>query len=168
MAANNFGTLLNNESDFLKQLALKLTKHLEDAEDLMQETYFKALKNQDKYAQGTNFKGWLYTIMRNTFINNYRKKKIQNTFVDETDNNYYINQGLNNRVEYADRNVDQEYIMKQINSIDRNYVEAFMMHYNGYKYEEISEIMGIPLGTVKSRIFLARKKMMAKLKDQRF
>lgn len=168
MAASNFGHLLNNESAFLKQLALKLTKHLEDAEDLMQETYFKALKNKDKYADGTNFKGWLYTIMRNTFINNYRKKKTQNTFVDETDNNFFIDQGINNRVEYADRNVDQEYIMKQINSIDRNYVEAFMMHYNGYKYEEISEIMGIPLGTVKSRIFLARKKMMEKLEDQRF
>lgn len=168
MSTAEFGNILDQQNQFLKQLALKLTKHLDDAEDLIQDTYFKALKNQDKYEQGTNLKGWLYTIMRNTFINNYRKKKVQNTFVDETDNNYFIDQGINNRVEQADHNVDQDYIMKQIDSIEKNYVEAFMMHYNGYKYEEIAEILDIPLGTVKSRIFLARKKMMEKLADQRF
>ena len=168
MSTTEFGLMLDQQTAFMRQLALKLTKHIEDAEDLIQDTYFKALKNKDKYAQGTNLKGWLYTIMKNTFINNYRKKKIQNTFVDETDNGYFIDQGINNRVEYADRNVDQEYIMKQIDSIEKNYVEAFMMHFNGYKYEEIAEILDIPLGTVKSRIFLARKKMMAKLQDQRF
>ena len=168
MSTAEFGNVLDQQNQFLKQLALKLTKHLDDAEDLIQDTYFKALKNQDKYEQGTNLKGWLYTIMRNTFINNYRKKKVQNTFVDETENNYFIDQGINNRVEQADHNVDQDYIMKQIDSIEKNYVEAFMMHYNGYKYEEIAEILDIPLGTVKSRIFLARKKMMEKLADQRF
>ena len=168
MSTAEFGAILDKQNDFLKQLALKLTKQMDDAEDLIQDTYFKALKNQDKYEQGTNLKGWLYTIMRNTFINNYRKKKVQNTFVDETDNNYFIDQGINNRVDHADRNVDQEYIMRQIDTIEKNYVEAFMMHYNGYKYEEIAEILGIPLGTVKSRIFLARKKMMEKLADQRF
>jgi len=168
MSTSEFGLLIDKQNPFLRQLALKLTKHLEDAEDLMQDTYFKALKNKDKYTPGTNLKGWLYTIMKNTFINNYRKKKVQNTFIDETDNTYFIDQGLNNRVEHADRNVDQEYIMKQIDSIEKNYVEAFMMHFNGYKYEEIAEILDIPLGTVKSRIFLARKKMMAKLEDQRF
>jgi RNA polymerase sigma-70 factor (ECF subfamily) len=168
MSTTEFGLLLDQQNQFLRQLALKLTKHMEDAEDLMQDTYFKALKHKDKYTQGTNLKGWLYTIMKNTFINNYRKKKVQNTFIDETDNSYFIDQGINNRVERADRNVDQEYIMKQIDSIEKNYVEAFMMHFNGYKYEEIAEILDIPLGTVKSRIFLARKKMMAKLQDQRF
>ena len=168
MSTSEFGAILDKQNVFLKQLALKLTKQLDDAEDLIQDTYFKALKNQDKYEQGTNLKGWLYTIMKNTFINNYRKKKVQNTFVDETDNGYFIDQGINNRVDHADKNVDQEYIMRQIESIEKNYVEAFMMHYNGYKYEEIAEILDIPLGTVKSRIFLARKKMMEKLADQRF
>ena len=82
MSTAEFGNILDQQNQFLKQLALKLTKHLDDAEDLIQDTYFKALKNQDKYEQGTNLKGWLYTIMRNTFINNYRKKKVQNTFVN--------------------------------------------------------------------------------------
>ncbi len=168
MSPKEFGLILDNQKDFLIQLALKLTKQMDDAEDLRQDTYFKAIKNVDKYEQGTNLKGWLYTIMRNTFINNYRKKKNQNTFVDETDNGYFIDQGINNRVEQADHNVDQDYIMRQIDSVDKNYVEAFMMHFNGYKYEEIAEILDIPLGTVKSRIFLARKKMMNKLKDIRY
>lgn len=168
MSTSEFGLLLDKQNGFLRQLALKLTKHFDDAEDLIQDTYYKALKNKDKYTPGTNLKGWLYTIMKNTFINNYRKSKLQNTFVDETDNKYFIDQGMNNRVEFADAEVDQEYIMKQIDSIEKNYVEAFMMHFNGYKYEEIAEILAIPLGTVKSRIFLARKKMMAKLEDHRF
>lgn len=168
MSTAEFGHLLDKQNSFLRQLALKLTKHFDDAEDLIQDTYYKALKNKDKYTPGTNLKGWLYTIMKNTFINNYRKAKLQNTFVDETDNKYFIDQGLNNRVEFADAEVDQEYIMKQIDSIEKNYVEAFMMHFNGYKYEEIAEILSIPLGTVKSRIFIARKKMMEKLEDHRF
>jgi RNA polymerase sigma-70 factor (ECF subfamily) len=106
--------------------------------------------------------------MRNTFINNYRKKKNQNTFVDETDNRYFINSKEAGTDFVTDTNVDQEYLLRQIDSIERTYLDTFMMHYNGYKYEEIAEIMDIPLGTVKSRIFLARKKMMAKLKDYRF
>ena len=168
MSTTEFGLLLDRQGSFMRTLALKLTKRIEDAEDLIQDTYFKALKNHDKYTPDTNLKGWLYTIMKNTFINNYRKKKSQNTFIDETENSYFIDQGLNNRVDHADKNVDQEFIMKQIDSIEKNYIEAFMMHFNGYKYEEIAEILDIPLGTVKSRIFLARKKMMAKLEDHRF
>ncbi|MDX5428781.1 MAG: RNA polymerase sigma factor [Bacteroidota bacterium] len=168
MSASDFGNIVHSHSPFLKQLALKLTRQMEEAEDLLQETMYKAIKNRDKYRDGTNLKGWLYTIMKNTFINNYRKKKNQNTFVDDTDNRYFINQGVSEKAETTDSIVDQEYIMAQIDTIERNYVEAFMMHYNGYKYEEIAEILGIPLGTVKSRIFLARKKMMEKLSDYRF
>lgn len=167
MSNAEFGTLINQHHSFLKQLALKLTKQMDDADDLIQETFYKAIKNQDKYRTGTNLKGWLYTIMKNTFINNYRKKKNQNTFVDDTDNRYFINSGDNAKTVETDTLVDQEYIMRQIESIDKNYLEAFMMHYNGYKYEEIAEILDIPLGTVKSRIFLARKKMMNKLQDYR-
>ncbi len=133
----------------------------------MQETFFKALKNQDKFQQGTNIKGWLYTIMKNTFINAYRKRKNQNTFVDETDNKYFINLGESEKTVQTDAVVDREYMMNRINEVEKTYVETFMMYYNGYKYEEIAEILGIPLGTVKSRIFLARRKMMDKLQDYR-
>lgn len=164
---SEFGSLILSHQSFLHQLAMKLTKNLDDSDDLLQETFFKALKNKDKFQQGTNIKGWLYTIMKNTFINAYRKKKNQNTFVDETDNKYFINLKETEKSVQTDSIVDREYMMKQINSVEKTYVETFMMYYNGYKYEEIAEILGIPLGTVKSRIFLARRKMMDKLQDYR-
>ncbi len=167
MPQSDFGTMILDHQSFLRQLALKLTRDSEESDDLMQETFFKALKNQDKFQQGTNIKGWLYTIMKNTFINAYRKKKNQNTFVDETDNKYFINLGETEKTVQTDAAVDREYMMNQINEVEKTYVETFMMYYNGYKYEEIAEILGIPLGTVKSRIFLARRKMMDKLQDYR-
>ena len=167
MSTAEFGELIDREHDFLHQLAMKLTKRHDDAQDLIQDTYFKALKNKDKFATGTNLKGWLYTIMKNTFINNYRRKKQQNTFVDETESQFFLNSKEASRTTLTDANVDNDYIMEQINSIEPHYTEAFFMHYEGYKYEEIAEHFNIPLGTVKSRIFLARKKMMDKLADQR-
>jgi RNA polymerase sigma-70 factor (ECF subfamily) len=167
MSQSEFGTMILSHQSFLQQLALKLTRDSEESDDLMQETFFKALKNQDKFQQGTNIKGWLYTIMKNTFINAYRKKKNQNTFVDETDNKYFINLGETEKAVQTDAAIDREYMMNRINEVEKTYVETFMMYYNGYKYEEIAEILGIPLGTVKSRIFLARRKMMDKLQDYR-
>ncbi len=167
MSQADFGSLILSHQQFLYQLAYKLTKNREESNDLIQETYFKALKNGEKFQDGTNIKAWLYTIMKNTFINAYRKRKNQNTFIDSTDNKYFINMGEAEKSSQADATVDNEYLMKQLDSIEKIYVETFMMYYNGYKYDEISEILGIPLGTVKSRIFLARKKMMAKLKDYR-
>lgn len=167
MSTIEFSNLITSHNSFLKQLAIKLTKDTEEAADLTQDTYLKAIKNQDKYRDGTNIKGWLYTIMRNTFINNYRRKKNQNTFVDTTENKYFLNSKESDVSTRADVLADTEYIMKQVNSVDPNYVDTFMMHFSGYKYEEIAEKLEIPLGTVKSRIFLARKKLMEKLKDYR-
>ena len=167
MSKSEFSSMILTHQDFLRQLALKLTKSSDDSDDLIQETLFKALKNRDKFQEGTNIKGWLYTIMKNTFINAYRKRKNQNTFVDETENKYFINMRESEKSVSTDSIVDHKYIMKQINSVDKTYLETFMMYFNGYKYEEISEILGIPLGTVKSRIFLARRKMMDKLRDYR-
>ena len=167
MSNSDFNSMITNHQDFLHQLAMKLTRSNEDSNDLMQETLFKAIKNKDKFQEGTNIKGWLYTIMKNTFINAYRKKKNQNTFVDETENKYFLNIRESEKSATTDSIVDHKYMMEQVNSIDKTYLETFMMYYNGYKYEEISEILGIPLGTVKSRIFLARRKMMDKLKDYR-
>ena len=154
MSTIEFNRLIVSHQEFLNQLAMKLTKSVDDAEDLLQDTLFKALKNKDKYQEGTNLKGWLYTIMKNTFI-------------DETDNKYFINSREAEKDARTDSRVDRDYLMRQIDSVDKHYVDTFMMHYNGYKYEEIAEILDIPLGTVKSRIFLARRKMMEKLMDYR-
>ncbi|MDP5015514.1 MAG: sigma-70 family RNA polymerase sigma factor, partial [Schleiferiaceae bacterium] len=75
MPPESFGPQIFQHEQFLRGLAMKLTRHSEDAEDLVQETFYKAIKNQSKYQEGTNLRGWLYTILKNTFINNYRKKK---------------------------------------------------------------------------------------------
>ena len=167
MTSVEFGNMVVNQGTFLKRLAMNLTKDVEEANDLIQDTYYKAISNRDKYQPGTNIKGWLYTIMRNTFINKYRKKKSRNTFVDTTENNYFLNQKEASKETRTDYLADYKSILGQIDSVDKNYVDTFMMHYEGYKYEEISEILGIPLGTVKSRIFLARKKLMEKLQEYR-
>ena len=147
MSTAEFGQLIDREYEFLNQLAMKLTKQKDDAEDLIQDTYYKALKNS---------------------TNNYRRKRNQNTFVDETDSQYFLNSKEASKGTHTEANVDNEYIMNQIDSIEKHYTEAFFMHYEGYKYEEIAEHFNIPLGTVKSRIFLARQKMMEKLGDLRY
>jgi RNA polymerase sigma-70 factor (ECF subfamily) len=168
MTAIEFGNLVTSHSSFLEGVAIKFTKDREEASDLTQDTYLKALSNREKYRPGTNIKGWLYTIMKNTFINQYRKRKTRNTFSDETENQFFINQKEAHKDSRPDSYVDREEIEKVVDNTDPHYVDSFMMHFEGFKYEEIAEILGIPLGTVKSRIFLARKKLMAQLVDYRY
>ena len=165
MFSNSFGIQIQEHQTFLRSLALKLTHHSEDAEDLIQETFLKALKNESKFKEGTNLRGWLYTILRNTFINNYRKRKNQNTFSDDTENQFIMNSITSNRDTEADSSMNLNTILKNIESIEKSYLDAFMMHFDGFKYDEIATQMDIPLGTVKSRIFLARKKMVEQLKE---
>ena len=166
-SSDTFGNEIHQHSSFLRILALKLTRHSEDAEDLIQETFYKAIKNQDRFKEGTNLKGWLYTILKNTFINNYRKKRNQNTYSDDTENQFLIGSMASSRSTEADSPAELTHIMENIETVEKSYLDAFMMYFNGYKYEEIAKEMDIPLGTVKSRIFLARRKMMEKLKDFR-
>lgn len=143
----------------LKAFALNLTRDRDDALDLVQETYFRALSNQDKFHDGTNLKAWLLTIMKNIFINNYRKASKRTTVADASDNLYLLNVG----VEVAGNQAEHDFVMRDlvraINQLDEEYRKPFIMHYHGYKYEEIAEEMRLPLGTVKSRIFFARKQM---------
>jgi RNA polymerase sigma-70 factor (ECF subfamily) len=166
-ASDAFGYEIYQHTAFLRTLALKLTHHSEDAEDLIQETFYKAIKNRDRYQEGTNLKGWLYTILKNTFINNYRKKRNQNTYTDDTENQFILGSMASDRASEADSPAELSTILENIETVEQSYLDAFMMYFNGYKYEEIAQEMNIPLGTVKSRIFLARKKMMEKLKDFR-
>ena len=91
MSTVEFNRLLLNNAEFLKPFAHTLTHDQEAAKDLYQETLFRALANKDKYNVGTNIKAWLYTIMRNIFINNYRRKAKQQTIFDYTPNDFLIN-----------------------------------------------------------------------------
>ena len=159
MSTIEFDSRFDQLSTMLHSFAYKLTKNGEDAKDLFQETAFRAMTNRDKFRAGTNFKAWLFTIMKNIFINNYRKKMKSNTIVDSTDNMYYINSGSTVIANNADSNIMMDELTKMIDSLEESMRVPFLMHYEGYKYQEIADHLELPLGTVKSRIFFARKEL---------
>jgi len=165
MTSFEFNQQILSYENLLKYFALKLTADQEDAEDLLQETYLKALRYKDKFRERTNLKAWLYTIMKNTFINNYRRAVRSKTFVDGTEENYFINSGTKESPITPDSDINQKQITSVIDNLDKDSKVPFMMHFNGYKYKEIAEDLALPIGTVKSRIFLARKKLMASLPE---
>jgi len=156
--------LLNVQNDLFR-FAFRLTKNRDDASDLLQETSLKVLDNHDKFTEETNFKAWAYTLMRNIFINNYRKTVREQTYVDQTENLYHLNVSQNSGFDSPEGSYSIAEITKAINSFSKEYRQPFTMHVAGYKYEHIAEDMGLPLGTVKSRIFFARKKLQQILKD---
>ncbi|NRB52266.1 MAG: RNA polymerase sigma factor [Saprospiraceae bacterium] len=159
MASLEFSSRLNEMTSALENFAYTLTKDVEEAKDLYQETAFRAIKNWEKFRPETNFKAWLFTIMKNIFINNYRKKVKANTIVDSTDNLHYINSGSTVIVNEGDSNIMMKELMAMMNTLNDSIRLPFLMYYRGYKYQEIAEHFDLPLGTVKSRIFFARKEL---------
>lgn len=151
----------------LLRFAYKLTASREEANDLLQETALKALDNEDKYMPDTNFKGWMYTIMRNIFINNYRKILRDQTFVDHSDNLYLLSSSQESGFETTEGTYDLKEMHKIVNALPKEYRVPFSMHVSGFKYREIAEKLNLPLGTVKSRIFFTRQKLQDELKDFR-
>ena len=147
--------------------AYMLTSNRDDAYDLLQDTTLKALDNEDKYAEGTNLKVWVFTIMRNIFINNYRRVSRAATVIDTTDNQYLINLPAEAARETPDGTFTANEITAAINAFSDEYRIPFSMHVAGYKYEEIAKVMNLPLGTVKSRIFAARKRLQERFADYR-
>ena len=146
------------EQEFnLYKYAYSLTLNAEDAKDLVQETFFKAFNNQEKFDKYTCVKAWIFAIMRNTFINDYRRRvKKDNIFNHDT--NEYI---INNRPSNFDPESDIGFLnmSSAVESLDPDLKIPFKMLNNGYKYNEIAETLGICLGTVKSRIHISRKKL---------
>jgi len=159
MSPGEFDTRFDQLSALLQSFAYNLTKNSEDAKDLFQETAFRAMTNRDKFRPGTNLKAWLFTIMKNIFINNYRKKAKANTIIDATDNLYYLNSGKQSIANGAESNIMMEELIQMISSLDDSIRIPFLMHYQGFKYQEIADHLNLPLGTVKSRIFFARKEL---------
>lgn len=164
MSSIEFNDRLNQMASLLHSFAYSLTKNTEDARDLYQETAFRALTNREKFRPGTNLKAWLFTIMKNIFINNYRKKIKANTIMDSTDNQYYINSGKNAIGNKAESSIMMKELTQMIDKLDDSIRIPFMMHYQGFKYQEIADHLELPLGTVKSRIFFARKDLKAQIK----
>ena len=150
---------LKKVNNTLRAFSLKLTGDTADAEDLYQDTAMRIIANADKYQLGTNFKAWAVTIMRNVFINNYRKKVRRGVILDQTSNNYYINSGHTVIRNDGEGNVAYRELLKMVNRLGEEFRVPFWMAYQGYKYDEIADRLDVPLGTVKSRIFFARKKL---------
>ena len=158
--------LMKLQSNMLN-FAYMLTSNRNDAYDLLQDTTLQVLDNESKYAENTNFKGWVFTIMRNIFINNYRRSARAATMIDTTDNLYHINLSQDSGLESPEESYGAGEIGAAIESFSDEYRIPFSMHVAGYKYNEIAEHMNLPLGTVKSRIFFARKKLQEQFADYR-
>src|SRR4030042_3377618 len=163
MTAIEFNYQLTNLSDSLERFAYSLTTNREDARDLLQETFVKAISYRDKYADDTNLKAWTFTIMKNTFINNYRRTVKANTTFDHTDDLYYLNMRREPSVEGPESTLSAKEIESHIEQLDDEFKVPFKMHLQGYKYKEIADNLGLKIGTVKSRIFFTRKKLMDSL-----
>lgn len=165
MSSVDFNVNLDKLTPSLRSFAYNLTKNEEDAYDLYQETAYRAITNREKFRPGTNLKAWLFTIMKNIFINNYRKKVKKNTIIDSTENMYFINSGSVVISNEAGSNILMKELNKMINSLDDSIKIPFNMHFEGYKYQEIADELELPLGTVKSRIFFARKALKKMIKS---
>ena len=166
MPTTDFNEVLLENADFLKPFAINLTRDTEAANDLYQETLYKALANKEKYNVGTNIKAWLFTIMRNIFINDYRRKVKQRTIFDSTPNDFLLNYNQAITANEAESNLKLKDIYSAIHSLPEIFRNPFLLYFDGYKYHEIADLLKEPLGTIKSRIHFARK--LLKEQIQRF
>lgn len=163
MSTLEFNNLLVSNAEFLKPFATTLTRDNEQAKDLFQETLYRALANKEKYNVGTNIKAWLYTIMRNIFINNYRRKSKHNTIFDSTPNDYLLNLKQDTVSNHAIANINLKEVHSAIYKLPEIFRNPFMLYFDGFKYHEIAQMLSEPLGTIKSRIHFARKLLKAQI-----
>ncbi len=167
METANVQTRLMNLQSNLLNFAYMLTSNRDDAYDLLQDTTLKVLDNQEKYTENTNFKGWVFTIMRNIFINNYRRASRSATVIDQTEDYYHLNLSQDSGFETPEGSYGASEITAAIEAFPEKYRVPFSMHVAGYKYNEIADEMGLPLGTIKSRIFFARQELQKRFSDYR-
>ncbi|GAB5551692.1 MAG: RNA polymerase sigma factor [Saprospiraceae bacterium] len=158
MSTFDFQTKFSTLENLLFAFAMKLTRNQDRAKDLMQETAFRAFRHRSKFRPGTNFKAWVTTIMRNTFINNYRRKKTRNQVEAPIEEYAFALESKTIQNGASNRLMMQE-LMDMLDTLSDLYKVPFLMHHKGFQYMEIAEQLDIPIGTVKSRIFFARRKM---------
>jgi len=156
MVDYEFESLVSKQAPTLKVQALNFTRDEQDAEDLVQDTMLKAITYYSKFQEGTNLKGWLYTIMKNTFINNYRKIVRTSGVViksEEISSSNLLYSSTKNR---GENSFVMDDIKEALGKLSEDYYVPFTMYFEGYKYQEIANYLGIPIGTVKTRIHMAR------------
>ena len=160
---SEFGTMLVRNSEFLQPVAVSLTRDPEKAKDLFQETIYRALVNEDKYNQGTNVRAWLYTIMRNIFINNYRRSVKKNLITYRAPE---FMPDMHSEQPGPESVLHVRQIMNFVQRLPAIFRTPFMLYFEGFRYHEIADIMREPLGTIKSRIHFARKMLKAEIKTR--
>jgi len=143
---------------------MKFTNDVEDANDLVQDTIIKAIRYRDLYKQGTNLRGWLYTIMKNTFINDYRKGARRNSIIETCEDlsSHQLQTSASNNL--GENKFIMQDINKALDSLQPEYAKPFLRYFEGYKYHEIAVELNIPIGTVKTRIHVARQILKGQLK----
>lgn len=167
MSTLEFNNALVDLENNLLSFALNYTRNRESAKDLTQETMLKAIKYRTYYTPKTNFKAWVFTIMRNIFINQYRRNVKSGTIFDNSKELYLLS---NNSEQYENplQKISLKEIQAKVDSLGDEYKIPFKMHFEGYKYKDIADHLDIPIGTVKSRIFIARKKLMDAMPEYAF
>lgn len=163
MKTNQFAQEFNSLSHYLKAFAVKLTKDKNNADDLYQETALKAFKYRDKYQPNSNMKAWLSTLMKNSFINQFRKHKQRQRILDSIEGDFVYTGSVTSTHNEGVANLGLEEISKSVNKLSHALRVPFLMAYEGYSYNEICDTLDLPLGTVKSRIHLARKSLQSKI-----
>lgn len=159
MGIQEFNSLVITNADGLKPFAVTLTKDRDAAQDLYQETLYKAFVHRDQYRPGTNIKAWLYTIMRNIFINEYRRQERKRMVFDTLQYFEKSSAGSHN----ADRTIHLNEIHSAIYKLPGIFKIACLLYFQGYKYQEIAVALNEPLGTIKSRIHFAKKMLQKKI-----
>lgn len=167
MTAIEFNDNLIGLEDNMMKFALSLTADYTRAEDLVQDTFMKAITYKDKFVDYTNLKAWVFTIMKNTFINNYRRSVKENTIIDGSQDLYFINLPQESGFVSPESKYSADEIDKAIDALEDEFKIPFRMHLQGFKYKEIADKLDLKIGTVKSRIFFTRKKLMETLSDYR-
>lgn len=167
MNKDNFELEVINSRKMLYAKALSLFRSTEKAEDIVQDTMLKALTNKDKFSEGTNLRGWLYTILRNTFINDYNRSVRYPTYLRDNFSDHVAASYQKVEGNAGVANIKMEEIQKALANIDEKFSKAFMLHFEGYKYEEIAEQLQLPIGTIKTRIHKARLMLQEQLREMR-
>jgi RNA polymerase sigma factor (sigma-70 family) len=157
MTKIEFNTMVLRQASSLKSYAFHFTHDADDANDLVQDTMLKAITYYNKFKEGTNLKGWLYTIMKNTFINNYRRFVKMSTFVTKSEEISSANLVFSSTKNQGEAKFTMDDIKNALGKLPEEYFVPFTMYFEGHKYHEIADHLVIPIGTVKTRIHVARK-----------
>ncbi len=162
---NNIMSKINKVTPALQSYSILLMKNEFDANDLYQDTVLSIISKSEKYKMDTNFKAWAMTIMRNIFINNYRRRKRMRAILNEPHNVPVLNLDISTNLNGGESRMAYKELLRMLSKLPENFKRPFWMFYKGYQYKEIAELLGVPLGTIKTRIFFARRTLQTMYKQ---